>query len=285
MEFKLLGRKTDVGLDHILLYIGAIFVLIIVSMLITLLAVRFDFAALPAYSAAFASVLGLIILPLIAWSLLTIAGFSKMKKDAALCRSFAAASFLFTLLLAIPLYLILGVVLGAQLDAADISISILSQLAVSAAGAISLYLWLLIFLAPERKRLADSAIYSFFFAVAMLIISRFIWVAAVGSVQTAVDLDLLARSFQFGSDTLFQVMRDILLAMPLLYFTLGKKLDRDAAYLFAALYLGAGLLALLSDYLSASTTWQADLASLITKAIALGLLYLLSRYAPPASNL
>jgi len=290
MEFELLGRKIDVRLAHIALFLASIIAMAILSMLIIVAVVLIrtgglDSEAFLYYQMTLTKDLVVILLPLGPLLLLMMAGFDKMKKDVALCRSLAGACFLFTVLFTITIYIISLIILHYQPDPVDIVISVLSKTLGSANGAISFYLWLLIFLSPERKRLADAAIYAVFFAVVMLVISPSVWLFAFSGLQTAIDLDILARSFQFGSDALFEGIRYMILAMPLLYSTLGKKLDRDAAYLFAGLYLGAGLLGAVSDYLSFSGAWQGILASFITRAIGLGLLYLISRYAPPEGNL
>jgi hypothetical protein len=278
MEFKVLGRDVTLRLTHVLLNLGALLVIAILAFLIGFLAAvvaarGFDMLLIQEYQLGFMMAISVASLPLLALVLFALSGVLKMKKDVTMCRSLASGFFVMSIA-----YNVFAFITGFFLGLTALSIlGLLSLLASSVVGSILIYLWLLIFLKLDKERLKFIAPYALFFAIAMLAVG-FLANASL----TGTDLQNVGESFSLNSDLISGGVYHFLLAIPLLYFTLGRKIDHKAAYLFAAFFLGNGLLALLAVYDPLYLEWLVNLYILAKRAIALVLLYLLARYG--ASN-
>ena len=98
MEFKVLGRDVNLKLTHVLLNFGAfisiaIALYIIAFLVPSIVSGGFDTLLFEEYRFLLTIVFSIVNLPLLALVLLFILGMFKMKKDANMCRSLAAGSF------------------------------------------------------------------------------------------------------------------------------------------------------------------------------------------------
>lgn len=267
MKFEVAKREVDVRWNHIALILSVILGVIITLAIISFATGGFSLESFPLWSFNISSILDNEGMPVFAFLLLAAASLFKMKKDVAFCRSVAAANFVvFT-----PIFVYLLVVLTFPfLSPATNILLLLKNLLASAADAILLYLWLLTMMKFEWNHLKKAVAYGLIFAISILV--------AIEAIEFVFAYaNSVVYAFEFRTYYIYLIALYFLLGFPILYHTLGKKLDNAAAVIFGALYAGMGLI---DTFVDMERLPAGDLSSFSGLAISLatlGLLYLLSR--------
>lgn len=269
MKFEIAKREVDVRWNHIALILSVILGVIITLAIISFAAGGFSLENFPLWSFNISSILDNEGRPVFAFLLLAAASLFKMKKDVAFCRSVAAANFVvFT-----PIFVYLLVVLTFPfpfLSPAANTLLLLENLLASAAGAILLYLWLLTMMKFEWNQLKKAVAYGLIFAISIRV--------AIEAIEFVFAYaNSVVYAFEFRMHYIYLIAMYFLLGFPILYHTLGKKLDNAAAVIFGALYAGMGLI---DTFVDMERLPAGDLSSFSGLAISLAtlsLLYLLSR--------
>jgi len=293
MKFTVAKREVDLRLDHIILVAVLYFALAIIILLLTLAKVFFTTGGLAPESiySATASAMDVLLLfsaPVVAYLMLWAGGVAKMKRDAAFCRSVAAASFFlssafivlfFVFMLAMAalngLFSVTGVYgYGSTMMSGMFPLfgipMVAGELLSFGAGAIISYLWLLFVMEYKAERMKRAAGLAAAFALVLFLLDQsaiFALMYSLGNVQ-ALELD--------GSMA-FTFIRDFMFAFVILYHVAGKKLDIEAAGLFAGLYLAATVAMTIDNALLLSWPAISFIADIARAIIALALLYALSR--------
>lgn len=273
MKFKAAGREFVIGWNHAMLVFG-------LSMLIGFaavgIAVVYTASAgmevtperLGEGTSAITAVLGVVAEPLLPFLLLLACGYLGMKKDVQLCRSLAGADaviLVFFSLLGMGAGFLVGVV-SAEI-AVPYLIGWLGGLLSIGAGAAITYLWLLIFINPDRERAKRAAKKALIMAGLIFLLNEIAVVLLGYSTGLLMPLDI-------SPGTVLWVAAEFLLGFVLLYHLEGKT-DAGDIRLFAAMYLGPHAFYMLAD---AGLIMGGDYASVIGAAEAvaeLALVYLL----------
>lgn len=275
MKFDVLGRDVDFRLKHLLLNLGALLAILIPLFLVGFVAAVIaaggvDMLLAQQYQIWLVTALSAVSLPLVALVLLALSWLLQMKKDVNMCRSLASgyfALYAFVALVSAVTFFSLGFSPGIQ----QTLFGFLASLASFAAGAILLYLWLLIFLKPDKERITYIAPYALVFTI-VIVVAGSMTDAAMSGAPLLSTLEHPERFLHL--DILVDAVQQYLFALSILYFMLGKKIEVKAAYLFAGLYVAPNLLAIIS----ADMTLKYELYLFAPKALALILLYLLAKY-------
>jgi hypothetical protein len=282
MRFELLQREIDIRWTHIGVYLVLMLALILLFAALSgiiagslSVATGSDFSTV--YFLTVVNLAGIYTIansPISAFLLLLFASvIFKLKKDVSLCRSLVAAYFLVNFVI----FLVIYIAASTYIETAQISqffdpfalvASILSSLAVT----IILYLWLLIFLKPEKKRIRKTALYAVLFAIVFFLLREayiFFSYYNMGGIY-APPLD---------SGVVLWLVHKFLLGFALLYFSKDiKKLGKEA-YLYAALVLGEGLFSTLGNFFGtgwASSEFLLGLMGLVMAPVSLVLIYIIS---------
>ena len=277
MKFDIIGRKVDVGLNDLLLMLG---VVLLTGVLTTMAYFTLTAIAMMAEGSEFKPTLNdmgffLIggealfksVLPVIS-SIIALA--LAKKKDVGYCRSMAASYFI---LISISLLLSF---LGTATDpyrTVGLPTLVLWNIALiftSATLSVMFYLWLLFFLNIDWKQVKLGVMSAALFAVVFFLI---------GPISTYL-YDLLVEqniwwAFELGQANLFTLFTDFLVAFPLLYHSLGKKIERQDILLLIGLVLGENLFRMSVDMFSIASATAAFM----------NLVYFLSIYAVSRINL
>jgi len=282
MKFEIGKREIDVKWGHVLLFLG-VEIGLTITMMVLSAAIAYMMPEGPwvesffIYNIWIGGILAVISQPLLGWVFLSLAEPLKMKKDVGFCRGIATAQFLvitaiWLLVMVIEtIFFITHMGPGAEFLPPAYNIAFTLGYLVSAAlGAIVQYLWMLLLLNPNKRKLTDAAFYAVIFALLMALLDASIAFAMTYypgmAFQLSLDIEMaryLAIEFMFG--------------LPLIYYLKGmKKLD-DGAQIFVALYVGAKAL-----YLIANMEWitlgnVVEIIALIESLLGLVLVYLLSR--------
>jgi hypothetical protein len=286
MRFEILKREIDVKWDHIFVVLGAFVAIALVAAIVSLLLVfispgtlpiqgqgKFDFSTnFLAASAIVTSVFGLVGQPILAFAMLYLAGIFKMKKDLDLCRALASCAFVLgmvMLLISAFAGLVVGLYELSMSGLFVLLVSVLTSILSRVAGAIILYLWLLILLEKNIDRIKKVVVYALVFALALFLIEK------AGSRVFEYAVGVL-YPIEFGVVILAPFIRDFVFGLVILYHTLEKKIDKNTAALFTVAYLGSYTLSVISSFIYGRTI----IPSLVTAAlevVGIGILYLLSR--------
>ncbi len=268
MHFSVVGREVDVELKHFLIVFGTIVVLTIVAAAV---AIPYAYLSSSAFGMAMVEVTAMsfaVVTPLSAFLMLFLVGIVlKKKKDAALCRSLAAASFM--------LYALLYIVfMGLAIALGHISFNPLydaANLFSAGSAAILLYLWLLIFLKPDGKKVGKTMRYAAIYAIAFFIIQKLYLFFSYYNTATVYTLTPT-------SALIIWMVHNFLFGLALLYFAKEIKKLNGAAYLFAGLFLGSSLLYTINKFIVSPglTEFLVGISDLVMSAVALVLVYLLS---------
>ncbi|HSB47631.1 MAG TPA: hypothetical protein VLD37_06470 [Candidatus Bilamarchaeum sp.] len=271
MKFKVAGRDVNVAPSHILIYFGfvVLFVIALMAAAVILTSAQGQESsedALAKNSALLTGVIGAVMEPLLAFLLIRVSGVFKLKNDVALCRSLAGASaFIWAGLSLLGLIAgLAGGIVTAEL-ALPYAVSWAGSLMVLLASSITFYLWLLIFLQPDRIRAKDAAIKAAAFALLYFIIQE----AVVVLLQYAHGYP---AGISLDAQALMWVLDSFVFGFALLYH-MKEKPDREAYQLFAALFVGGALISVLDSVPSDPFV----LIGAAEAAVQLGLIYLFSK--------
>jgi hypothetical protein len=245
MKFDVLGREVNVEWDHLIVVVGVYFG---ISILFALLGFIFGFTSGGAYAtttfidafelffSVYLSVIEIIVSPLMGFVFLWMAQrFFKQKKNDGLCRSLAGAHLIFGIVVMLIVFsltssnylrvlgpinfFLFGVVSGLIGGFLNLSL-----------GSFIIYLWMLIFLNMDWKKLKERAQLAIFFALILLIIPE------------VIDFFFLFQqsnvySFNYGIwDTLGIIGEWFVFGLLILYYIKDKQLGFEA-YVFSGLYL------------------------------------------------
>ncbi|MBI5228262.1 hypothetical protein HY988_06745 [Candidatus Micrarchaeota archaeon] len=189
------------------------------------------------------------------------------KKDVTFCRSVSVASFFISVFLMV-FFILLRLTNQSYSLTSEQFLRELSALLYSAVRYIGLYLWMLIFLQPSPDRLKKAFLYSVIAIICLSLLGNLANVLFNG-----VNFGIF---FSFDPYSASFLLSQFIVVIPILYQTMGKKLDMDAAYTFTALMIGSSLFyvaANLDVVLSGNLMIFKDLS--LDLAL-LGLLYLFS---------
>ena len=287
MKFGVAGREVDVGFGHLLLVFGVnilvLAALAFISGAIALVSGRTDFvSSFLKANIRVDSIFALVGVPVIAYLLLECGRVVKMKIDTAFFRSAAAATFIITagiyvLFMGLFIAISLMPVPGQYQYGSGLSsilplfgLPYIAGIVLSlASSAILTFLWLLLFAEPKGGRLEKASVFALIFASGMLLFDeavRFFADYAAG----------VPHELSIGVALAWPFVRYFIFALPLLYHTIGKKLDMEAAWLFAGLYLG-GTVFFVANNALIPVEPGAMLADLSGAVVSLALVYALSR--------
>lgn len=239
MEFDILGWDADVRIRHIILMALVPFGIPFLSSAIGLLYALFSgldiaegFYNLGAILGPF---FGIFLLPLVSFVSLYLApDILKMKNDPKTCRSLASAYVLCWGLglgiLSLAVQLSYGFLPGEMAYALlYFPISSMNTIFNAAVSAIILYLWLLIFLKPERKRLEAAIAPSVLFALLAVAVQYSIaYLLTSRGIYPLLGYELAGATYFF--------LDYLVLAFPIIIFMADKRLGKGA-YLFSLFYL------------------------------------------------
>jgi len=249
MKFNVIGREVEIGWKYLFPYLAAVFAISLLAFILGLVQVYLSgnladlstdmgmFLALSSF-ATITDYLAIIGIPLSAFALLTAAGFFRMKKDAVLCRSLAAMHFLvFELLLGVLGFFMFAFIYANILQPPPDTLFIIRNLVIiaintpiiQAFSAFLLYLWLLILVEADIKKLKKAVTPALIFALLYLVLqeSAVFLLSYQGGLVYEIELGASLISF-FATTLVF--------GLAVIYHAQGRKLD-NAAYLFAALFL------------------------------------------------
>ena len=235
MRFEVAKREVEVGWSHVWFVIGVMFAIVAAFFVLTGLATALisftsGAALTDSYMQALTmvtTILALLTPPLGAFLYVIAMPHFKIKKDAASCRSVVAAQFILLTSMTLVLLVLSGLI-GEYSPWISWPFQIAARVAMSAQGAISLYLWMLIFLKNDIDGVKKSALPAAVAAVAITAVYIIVPYAMV-------ELFSLGIMPKIGFDMIVDVVQNLWFALPLIMF-MPKKPD-DAAYLFSGLFL------------------------------------------------
>lgn len=269
MQIKLAGSSIDIKGQHLI----ATFVLFLVigvpaTMLLLSSPTSGSTAATSAFYSIILAILSIIAHPLLAILLLFVAGVFKFKKDESTCRSMATSGFIIYGAALIVL-LILSFVITPMEISANISGAIVGLLQ-TGVDAIMIYLWMLIFLKNDGKKIVSTIPYALIFSILVFVAGRlFLYgLAYHNGVPYVFNFDIASFSiiavwFVDGTAILYRIK--------------GQKLNMEAAYIYSALLIAGAIVYGAVDPTGAFLGNLSRFELLIEDIVALILLYLLSR--------
>ncbi|MCI0503895.1 hypothetical protein L0Y65_04240 [Candidatus Micrarchaeota archaeon] len=274
MKFTVAKREVDLQPIHVL-YVLAILLLFVIALTLAVALATFvltggfsmeDFLII---QVDFLGIFSIISTPVLAFLLLRFSGILKMKNNVAFCRSLAASDAVISIglaLLAVLAGFAFGLYTLQELPSAAIALA--GNTLSSLAGAIVMYLWLLLILKPDGKRAKETGIKAGIFAIVYFMIHGVIVVLLSHAADDLVAVQLDWENIRF-------IISNFMFAFPLLYF-MKEKEDREAYLLFAGLFIGAELMygvnTLLAD--AGGWFWILEIALAIAE---LGIIYALSK--------
>ena len=271
MKFGVLGREVELRPIHVL-YVIAVemaYILVFMAALVAATLALTGGVSPESIADTNVSLIGAITIvaqPLTAFLLLGLSGFAGLRKDVGLCRSLAVSRAAISLgFWFLGVLASLGIGIATQTPMFSAAASIGGFLAVLY-SAIVMYLWLLIFLKPEKANVKDAAARAVAFAVIYFIVQG----AAVVLMSHASDS---LAAVQLDTNALAMLVGSAMLAFPLIYH-LGGKEDRRAMYAFAALYIGATAVSNIPALLSGDAFGAVAIAE---RAVELLLIYAIAR--------
>lgn len=219
-----------------------------------------------AYYSAVTGILGVIAGPLVAGALVLGMGLFKIDKGPSTSASLAASAFVIYAAVIAGFFLLS--VSASPAGAGKAALGAISTILQAAAGTIVIFLWMLIFIKPDTKRLGQIVPYALAFAVVVFLAGRLLLLALSGGGQYQLSFDLASLAV---------IAAWFLNGTAILYSTRGKGLDMDAAYTYAALVLADGLIYGLVDKNMVLLGSLSRFAVLAEALAALVILYVLSR--------
>ena len=284
MKFEIAKRGVDVRWNHVWLFLGVqmafAIILGILSAAIAYIVTGIVTTDFFFWAGAISSILGGMFWPAAAWVYLSQARDFKFGRDVGFCRGMAAAGFLVASVTSLAMSLLLFVRFGSGFPGYGILENV-RAIASFGFGAVISYLWLLVFLKPDRKKMMETAKYAVIFAVMMLVVSNIVEVLIPHFSNLSYDLLALEATYTLSKplSLLSFLLVEFVFGFVLLYHVSEmKKLD-EGAYLFIGMYLVYLLLGLVPDIDSLfGGHWSlGGLFILIDGIIGLCLVYLLSR--------
>ena len=274
MEITFAGRDMELRLEHFLivfmeLLIVALAATAIVAAVTLATAGTLDQDALLRNSSLASGAIAAVSAPVSALLFLWLAGLLRLKKDEGLCRSLASAEAILAMAIGIAGDIALVVLLALELDTLyliSLAISMLGSILSAAAGAIVVYLWLLIAMKPDRKRGEGVAGLSALFAVITLLAWKF-------AAALSVYYYGFGEAVTLGFEDVAAVAGNFLFAFAILYHTRMRKTNKDDAALFAVLYMGGNVLFGIARFVQ---TGDLEVAFIAGAALELALLHALA---------
>ncbi|MFH0884236.1 MAG: hypothetical protein V1861_00830 [Candidatus Micrarchaeota archaeon] len=286
MKFTVAKREVEAGWGHALLAIGVMLFEVaagfVISAALALAMGGSDiFTAFIYASLWFSTLFSIINYPLAAYLLLLGGRWMRLKGDDAFCRSAPATLSIVkgaTYAFFFGLFMLIAILMRASSFQNSMSYLfpafglpyIAGVILGMAAGAVTTYLWLRIFLKAEMGRLKSAAAYAVLFSLGALVLDEaaaFLIGYAAGAPQ---ELEL-------GLGTAKDFVMYFLLALPILYHTAGRKLDMEAAKFYSAAYFGSAAAFTVHNALLGAVPELTMALSLVQPLVALALLYALSR--------
>jgi hypothetical protein len=291
MKFTIAKREVDVRLEHIIL-VAVLFIILATGIMLLSLAVAFAATGgLAPENIVWASVYVTTILsvvsgPVISYLILEAGGIAKMKRDVAFCRSVSAASFIISASVCIIIFAFLFAAQAVETMAFSGGYGDGSQvlemfplfglplfageLLSMGAGAAMGYFWLLLVLEFKPVRIKNAIGNAFAFAIILFLLDQ--------AVIFALDYQLgNVQAWEFDGSMVVALIRDFIFAFVILYHALGRKLDTEAAGLFAGVYLAATVAFTIHNTLAVPWPVISLIAEVARAIIAIALLYALSR--------
>lgn len=238
MRFSVIGRDVEFGWRHLGLAAGwlAIFA-ILLTVVTALLAFATGDISPEGYLAStllVAGIVGPFSVVLTALAFLFAAGIFKMGRDVAFCRGMATAEFLIYLAMGIVSQAA-GVLVGLVAAAPMLILSTVGMAANAALAGMTLYLWMLLLLKPQKNELMKAAELAAVFAVAMFLFEN-------GALVLVGQLSGVPAQIALGPEMIPGVVGDLVFALPLIHFARGLRKPDAAAYLFAGLYASSAII-------------------------------------------
>lgn len=235
MRFSVAKREVAVEWDHIIIVLAALLGLAIISTALALIASNFNPAGIATNMSKVTSVESFFFLPLIALLLFWAGGIFKMEINPGFCRSVATAGAIVFLTIYCAFW-----ILTAMMYQGFISIiaTFLQTILSFIYGGFLLYFWLLIISKPDGKRLWKAVGISVFGTAIVLLLM--LAAEFAGNYQLG-----LLQGGTLGLQEIPRLVDFIVLGIPLAYHV-PKKPD-GAMYIFAGVYLGQMILALITD--------------------------------------
>lgn len=269
MEITVAGRVVPLRLEHFFAVFAALIIVALAAMIATAVSAlalsgSLDQDSLVRQTAIVGDVVTAIGMPLFAFLFLRMAGIFRMEKDALLCRSLASANAILAMAVnAAGLFLLIGLAGGFGLP--DL-ISLAGDILSAAAGAVVLYLWLLIAMKPDRRKAEEPAWLSAVFAIAMLLFWKII--LALGTYYAG-----FGEQAGFGLGDIPSLIQNLFFAFAILYHVKGTAIVKKDAAFFAALFIGAYALYSVAYFLQSGIP---DATYAIDAGLKLALLYILA---------
>lgn len=274
MEFEFLGRKITTQASHFLLFLMVFLSLGLGIALVSLVlatinhipgAIDFTENFLWTYEDVNDWITPFL-LPAIAYFLLKGAGIFKLKKDIKLCRACPAVFFI--LFLALHVFISIISLLFLSFDAVlALGKSIISILT-TGFSAVLMYLWMLIFLALDKKKIKKAAELGILFALVIVLLvelQEFFELYSIGLIYV----------WKFSIYQIQDMMHSFMFGLVLLYH-IPKKIGRECL-LLAGLYISPFVLLLLLRQFMWFGEISFELDGLLYAVISLGVLYLFGK--------